>query len=40
MVLLTFPSASIAREFMESDHAPVRKMREDNSTTLVILEGI
>ena len=42
MVLLTFPSASIAREFMDSDaYAPVRKMREDNSTgTLVILEGI
>jgi len=42
MVLLKFPSARIAREFMNSDdYAPVRKMREDNSTgTLVILEGI
>jgi len=42
MVLLKFPSASIAREFMDSEaYAPVRRMREDHSTgTLVILEGI
>ena len=41
MVLLTFPSASIAREFMESDaYAPVRKMREDNSTGTSIERGL
>ena len=42
MVLLKFPSVKIAREFMDSEsYAPVRKMREDNSTgTLVIIEGV
>ncbi len=42
MVLLKFPSMDAARNFMECDeYAPVRKMREDNSTgTLIMLEGI
>lgn len=42
MVLLKFPTMDAAKTFMDSEeYAPVRKMREDNSTgTVVLLEGL